>query len=135
MTCIKDQTPVARWGLRPRLQFLMLMLLKAGTKAFRAFNQNYRILANSNGFQPSDHQLADMLATAIATAAGYDVTPFIALGGLPCKTPPGNISLRWRQNRFIRYIFFCHKMNGIAHVVSWGWTLSSGWWITANWRL
>lgn len=85
MTCIKDQTPVARWGLRPRLQFLMLMLLKAGTKAFRAFNQNYRVLANSNGFQPSDHQLADMLATAIATAAGYDVTPFIALGGLPLE--------------------------------------------------
>lgn len=82
MNYINDQTPVASWGLRPRLQFLMLMLLKAGTKAFSAFNQNYRELANGDNFWPSDHQLVDMLATAIATATGYDVTPFIELGGL-----------------------------------------------------
>lgn len=81
MNYIQDQTPVASWGLRPRLQFLMLMLLKAGTTAFRAFNQNYRELANGDNFRPSDHQLIDMLATAIATAAGYDVTPFIELCG------------------------------------------------------
>ncbi|MBD4677813.1 hypothetical protein GUG47_18635, partial [Xanthomonas citri pv. citri] len=81
-TYIKDQTPVASWGLRPRLQFLMLMLLKAGTKAFSAFNQNYRELANGDSFRPSDYQLIDMLATAIAAAAGYDVTPFIELCGL-----------------------------------------------------
>ncbi|WP_163530989.1 hypothetical protein, partial [Klebsiella oxytoca] len=65
---ITEQTPVTSWGLRPRLQFLMLMLLKAGVASFRVFNQNYRQLANSEGFQPTDHQLADMLATAIATS-------------------------------------------------------------------
>lgn len=63
----------------------MLMLLKAGVASFRVFNQNYRQLANSEGFQPTDHQLADMLATAIATSAGYDVTPFIELCGLTLK--------------------------------------------------
>ncbi|MBA7932104.1 viral enhancin protein [Klebsiella sp. RHBSTW-00215] len=86
ITHITNQDPVSSWGLRPRLQFLMLMLLKAGTKAFVAFNQNYRQLANGDNFQPIEHRLADMLATAIATASGYDVTAFINLCGLKLKT-------------------------------------------------
>lgn len=79
---IKNREPLSSWGLRPRLQFLMLMLLKAGSKSFSTFNQNYRKLANSENFQPSDYHLADMLANAIATSAGYDVTPFINLCGV-----------------------------------------------------
>ncbi len=82
---ITDKTPATSWSLRSRLQFLMLMLLKAGVTSFRVFNQNYRQLANSESFQPTDHQLADMLATAIAATAGYDVTPFIELCGLTLK--------------------------------------------------
>lgn len=82
---ITDKTPVTSWSLRSRLQFLMLMLFKAGVTTFSAFNQNYRELANSEGFQASDHQLADMLASAIATTAGYDATPFIELCGLTLK--------------------------------------------------
>lgn len=82
ITHIKNQDPVSSWALRPRLQFLMLMLLKAGTKAFSAFNQNYRQMANGENFQASDHHLGDMLATAIAEASGYDVTPFLQLCGI-----------------------------------------------------
>lgn len=83
---IKNHDPVSTWKLRPRLQFLMLMLLKAGTKAFSAFNQHYRELANSENFQAAEHHLVDMLAQAIATTAGYDVTPFVDLCGLTPDT-------------------------------------------------
>lgn len=106
MTYIKDQTPVASWGLRPRLQFLMLMLLKAGTKAFSAFNQNYRELANGDSFRPSDYQLIDMLATAIAAAAGYDVTPFIELCGLTLEiTTKGDIAALAAKPLYPLYLF------------------------------
>ncbi|ECG8588758.1 viral enhancin protein [Salmonella enterica subsp. salamae] len=82
ITHIRNHTPVSSWGVRSRLQFLMLMLFKAGTKAFRVFNQNYRALGAGENFLPCAHQLTDLLADAIATASGYDVTPFIQLCGL-----------------------------------------------------
>lgn len=82
MNHIANQDPIANWGVRPRLHFLMLMLLKAGTDAFATFNQNYRALANGDTFQATEHQLADMLAAAIATASGYDVIAFMKLCGL-----------------------------------------------------
>lgn len=112
----------------------MLMLLKAGTKAFSAFNQNYRELANGDSFRPSDYQLIDMLATAIAAAAGYDVTPFIELCGLTLEiTTKGDIAALAAKPLYPLYLSF-RKANGIARGGSWGWTPSSGWWITANWR-
>lgn len=82
ITNLRNRTPVSAWGVRPRLQFLMLMLFKAGTDAFRTFNQNYRILGDSKNFLPCAHHLTDLLAEAIATTSGYDVTPFINLCGL-----------------------------------------------------
>lgn len=82
ITYLRNRTPVSGWGVRARLQFLMLMLFKAGTEAFRVFNQNYRALGDSENFLACEHHLTDLLADAIATAAGYDVTPFINLCGL-----------------------------------------------------
>ncbi|VEA06108.1 viral enhancin protein [Salmonella enterica subsp. salamae] len=83
ITYLRNRTPVSAWGVRPRLQFLMLMLFKAGTEAFRVFNQNYRALGAGENFLPCEHRLTDLLADAIATASGYDVAPFIQLCGLP----------------------------------------------------
>lgn len=83
---IANKDPIPSWGLRPRLHFLMLMLLKAGTQAFRTFNQQYRALANSDNFTASEHPLADVLATAIAAASGYDVIAFMNLCGLKLQT-------------------------------------------------
>lgn len=131
---IKNREPLSSWGLRPRLQFLMLMLLKAGSKSFSTFNQNYRKLANSENFQPSDYHLADMLANAIATSAGYDVTPFINLCGVTTEATSASKSPRRRQNRSGHSTICCRKANGKARVSSWGWIPASGWWITASWR-
>ncbi|ELE6317428.1 viral enhancin protein [Salmonella enterica] len=83
ITHLRNRTPISAWGVRPRLQFLMLMLFKGGTEAFRAFNQNYRALGAGENFLPCEHRLTDLLADAIATASGYDVAPFIQLCGLP----------------------------------------------------
>lgn len=82
ITYLRNRTPVSARGVRPRLQFLMLMLFKVGTDAFRVFNQNYRALGNGENFLLCEHHLTDLLADAIATASGYDVTPFIQLCGL-----------------------------------------------------
>ncbi|ECG1190797.1 viral enhancin protein [Salmonella bongori] len=86
ITNIRNHTPVNSWGVRARLQFLMLMLFKAGTAAFRTFNQNYRVLGDSETFLPCAYHLTDMLAEAIATTSGHDVTPFIHLCGLTTDT-------------------------------------------------
>ncbi|POP41616.1 viral enhancin protein [Superficieibacter electus] len=83
---VKNHHPVAQWGVRTRLLFLMMMLFKAKTAAFRAFNQQYRALANSEGFLPGDHRLCDLLANAIASASGYDMTPFMTFCGLKPDT-------------------------------------------------
>lgn len=83
ITHLRNRTPISAWGVRPRLQFLMLMLFKGGTEAFRVFNQNYRELGADENFLPCEHRLTDLLADAIATASGYDVAPFIQLCGLP----------------------------------------------------
>lgn len=86
ITNVKNHLPVAQWGGHTRLLFLMMMLFKGKTAAFRAFNQQYRALANSEGFLPGDYRLCDLLANAIASEARYDMTPFMTFCGLKPAT-------------------------------------------------
>ncbi len=82
ITNVRSHLPVAQWGGRTRLLMLMMMLFRANTPAFSAFNQQYRELANSEGFLATEHHLTDLLASAIASETGYDMTPFMIFCGL-----------------------------------------------------
>ncbi|MDA8513838.1 putative mucin/carbohydrate-binding domain-containing protein [Citrobacter sp. Igbk 14] len=79
---IYNQTPVNQWNPHQRLLLLMLMQFKSSMKNFVLFNDSYRALANSENFSASDHHILDMLAEASASAAGYDMTPYIDLCGV-----------------------------------------------------
>ncbi|MFI8416363.1 putative mucin/carbohydrate-binding domain-containing protein [Serratia sp. NPDC078593] len=79
---IAQSTPLNQWDLRSKLYFIVLMVDKAGQKAFTHFNQRYREKCNTPEFVPSEQLLLDMLSESFTEAGEQiDVTPFIDLAG------------------------------------------------------
>ncbi|MBC1794602.1 putative mucin/carbohydrate-binding domain-containing protein [Listeria booriae] len=80
------ETPVNAWDLRSKLFFLVNMQEKAGDKAFITFNQEYRKIANEDGFVAANHYLLDLISKYYGQASGFDFTPVIeSAGGVMSK--------------------------------------------------
>ncbi|MBC2367786.1 enhancing factor [Listeria booriae] len=80
------ETPVNAWDLRSKLFFLVNMQNKAGDKAFITFNQEYRKIANEDGFVAANHYLLDLISKYYGQASGFDFTPVIeSAGGVMSK--------------------------------------------------
>ncbi|MBC2116490.1 putative mucin/carbohydrate-binding domain-containing protein [Listeria booriae] len=80
------ETPVNAWDLRSKLFFLVNMQNKAGDEAFITFNQEYRKIANEDGFVAANHYLLDLISKYYGQASGFDFTPVIeSAGGVMSK--------------------------------------------------
>ncbi|MBC2178962.1 enhancing factor [Listeria booriae] len=80
------ETPVNAWDLRSKLFFLVNMQEKAGDEAFITFNQEYRKIANEDGFVAANHYLLDLISKYYGQASGFDFTPVIeSAGGVMSK--------------------------------------------------
>ncbi|MBC2037653.1 putative mucin/carbohydrate-binding domain-containing protein [Listeria booriae] len=80
------ETPVNAWDLRSKLFFLVNMQEKAGDEAFITFNQEYRKIANKDGFVAANHYLLDLISKYYGQASGFDFTPVIeSAGGVMSK--------------------------------------------------
>ncbi|GAA0116567.1 putative mucin/carbohydrate-binding domain-containing protein [Clostridium senegalense] len=73
----KSQSAFNTWGLREQLYGFILLKNKAGDDSFTHFNQEYRKLANSNGFNISDYNQFDLLSKAYGEISKLDFTPVI----------------------------------------------------------
>ncbi|KAI1945876.1 hypothetical protein LOZ12_001284 [Ophidiomyces ophidiicola] len=73
---------VNSWGLREKLYFLILMIEQAGHNTFTHFNQQYRLMSNTDGFVGRKLGLLDMLSDSFASSGRQiDVTAFVRLVG------------------------------------------------------
>lgn len=79
--------PVNDWGDIAKQLYLRMFLEKAGDKGLTTFNQEYRKLANTEGFKANEHYLLDLVSKYFGQASGFDFTPVIQTsGGVMSKT-------------------------------------------------
>nr|WP_205606603.1 putative mucin/carbohydrate-binding domain-containing protein [Clostridium sporogenes] len=78
----QDKAAFNTWGLREQLYGYVLMKDKAGDDSFTHFNQEYRKLANTSGFNTSDYKQFDLVSKAYGEISKLDFTPVIeSFGG------------------------------------------------------
>ncbi|KEI76201.1 enhancing factor [Clostridium botulinum B2 128] len=78
----QDKAAFNTWGLREQLYGYVLMKDKAGDDSFTHFNQEYRKLANTSGFNTSDYKQFDLISKAYGEISKLDFTPVIeSFGG------------------------------------------------------
>jgi|GEM_PF-505086 len=78
----QDKVAFNTWGLREQLYGYVLMKDKAGDDSFTHFNQEYRKLANTSGFNTSDYKQFDLISKAYGEISKLDFTPVIeSFGG------------------------------------------------------
>ncbi|KEI78924.1 enhancing factor [Clostridium botulinum A2 117] len=78
----QDKAAFNTWGLREQLYGHVLMKDKAGDDSFTYFNQQYRKLANTPGFNTSDYKQFDLVSKAYGEISKLDFTPVIeSFGG------------------------------------------------------
>ncbi|NFJ85175.1 enhancing factor [Clostridium botulinum] len=73
----QDKAAFNTWGLREQLYGYVLMKDKAGDDSFTHFNQEYRKLANTPGFNTSDYKQFDLVSKAYGEISKLDFTPVI----------------------------------------------------------
>ncbi|MCW6093133.1 M60 family metallopeptidase [Clostridium sporogenes] len=79
----QDKAAFNTWGLREQLYGYVLLKDKAGDTSFTHFNQEYRKLANTSGFNTSDYKQFDLISKAYGEASKLDFTPVIeSFGGV-----------------------------------------------------
>ncbi|ENK0555354.1 enhancing factor [Clostridium botulinum] len=79
----QDKAAFNTWGLREQLYGYVLMKDKAGDDSFTHFNQEYRKLANTSGFNTSDYKQFDLISKAYGEISKLDFTPVIeSFGGV-----------------------------------------------------
>ncbi|MCC5423377.1 putative mucin/carbohydrate-binding domain-containing protein [Clostridium botulinum] len=79
----QDKAAFNTWGLREQLYGYVLMKDKAGDDSFTHFNQEYRKLANTPGFNTSDYKQFDLISKAYGEISKLDFTPVIeSFGGV-----------------------------------------------------
>ncbi|EKS4342609.1 putative mucin/carbohydrate-binding domain-containing protein [Clostridium sporogenes] len=79
----QDKAAFNTWGLREQLYGYVLMKDKAGDDSFTHFNQEYRKLANTSGFNTSDYKQFDLIGKAYGEISKLDFTPVIeSFGGV-----------------------------------------------------
>ncbi|ACQ53568.1 enhancing factor [Clostridium botulinum] len=79
----QDKAAFNTWGLREQLYGYVLMKDKAGDDSFTHFNQEYRKLANTPGFNTSDYKQFDLISKAYGEISKLDFTPAIeSFGGV-----------------------------------------------------
>ncbi|MBO0573704.1 enhancing factor [Clostridium botulinum] len=78
----QDKAAFNTWGLREQLYGYVLLKDKAGDASFTHFNQEYRKLANTPGFNTSDYKQFDLLSKYYGEISKLDFTPVIeSFGG------------------------------------------------------
>ncbi|EPY2291176.1 enhancing factor [Clostridium sporogenes] len=78
----QDKAAFNTWGLREQLYGYVLLKDKAGDASFTHFNQEYRKLANTPGFNTSDYKQFDLISKYYGEISKLDFTPVIeSLGG------------------------------------------------------
>ncbi|NFH47636.1 enhancing factor, partial [Clostridium sporogenes] len=78
----QDKAAFNTWGLREQLYGYVLLKDKAGDASFTHFNQEYRKLANTPGFNTSDYKQFDLISKYYGEISELDFTPVIeSLGG------------------------------------------------------
>jgi len=78
----QDKAAFNTWGLREQLYGYVLLKDKAGDASFTHFNQEYRKLANTPGFNTSDHKQFDLIRKYYGEISKLDFTPVIeSFGG------------------------------------------------------
>ncbi|NFK79214.1 enhancing factor [Clostridium botulinum] len=79
----QDKAAFNTWGLREQLYGYVLMKDKAGDDSFIHFNQEYRKLANTSGFNTSNYKQFDLISKAYGEISKLDFTPVIeSFGGV-----------------------------------------------------
>lgn len=79
----QDKAAFNTWGLREQLYGYVLLKDKAGDASFTHFNQEYRKLANTSGFNTSDYKQFDLISKAYGEISKLDFTPVIeSFGGV-----------------------------------------------------
>ncbi|GAA0062665.1 putative mucin/carbohydrate-binding domain-containing protein [Clostridium sp. CTA-1] len=79
----QDKAAFNTWELREQLYGYVLMKDKAGDDSFTHFNQEYRKLANTSGFNTSDYKQFDLISKAYGEISKLDFTPVIeSFGGV-----------------------------------------------------
>ncbi|AVQ47456.1 putative mucin/carbohydrate-binding domain-containing protein [Clostridium botulinum] len=79
----QDKAAFNTWGLREQLYGYVLMKDKAGDDSFTHFNQEYRKLANTSGFNTSDYKQFDLISKYYGEISKLDFTPVIeSFGGV-----------------------------------------------------
>ncbi|NFD30035.1 enhancing factor [Clostridium botulinum] len=79
----QDKAAFNTWGLREQLYGYVLMKDKAGDDSFTHFNQQYRKLADTSGFNTSDYKQFDLISKAYGEISKLDFTPVIeSFGGV-----------------------------------------------------
>ena len=74
-----SSVPPGRWHLHEVLFLFMIIIDKAGESAFTEFNQYYRALATTNGFDLWEHPLMDLFSARWADRLNIDIGPLMAL--------------------------------------------------------
>ncbi|PNP92137.1 hypothetical protein BMT55_09205 [Listeria newyorkensis] len=75
-------TPVNNWDVSSKLLAMVTLQNKAGDDAFILFNKEHRKMANTPGYEPSNHYLLDLISRYYGQASGFDFTPTIlSFGG------------------------------------------------------
>ncbi|WP_434302890.1 putative mucin/carbohydrate-binding domain-containing protein [Clostridium botulinum] len=78
----QDKAAFNTWGLREQLYGYVLLKDKAGDASFTHFNQEYRKLANTSGFNTSDYKQFDLISKYYGEISKLDFTPVIeSFGG------------------------------------------------------
>nr|WP_205613612.1 putative mucin/carbohydrate-binding domain-containing protein [Clostridium sporogenes] len=78
----QDKAAFNTWGLREQLYGYVLLKDKAGDASFTHFNQEYRKLANTPGFNTSDYKQFDLISKYYGEISKLDFTPVIeSFGG------------------------------------------------------
>ncbi|MBC1983050.1 putative mucin/carbohydrate-binding domain-containing protein [Listeria booriae] len=78
--------PMNSWSGSSKERILLAFQAKAGDKAFITFNQEYRKIANEDGFVAANHYLLDLISKYYGQASGFDFTPVIeSAGGVMSK--------------------------------------------------
>ncbi len=78
----QDKAKFDTWGLREKLYGYVLLKDKATDAGFTHFNQEYRKLANTPGFNTSDYKQFDLISKYYGEISKLDFTPVIeSFGG------------------------------------------------------
>ncbi|GAA0122001.1 putative mucin/carbohydrate-binding domain-containing protein [Clostridium faecium] len=78
----QDKAAFNTWGLREQLYGYVILKDKAGDASFTHFNQEYRKLANTPGFNTSDYKQFDLISKYYGEISKLDFTPVIeSFGG------------------------------------------------------